>query len=119
MSGKGVYQIFILELIWLVDFKFELLGGVNLLQFIFVALRLDGFVSWEWQMVFIPLWILFGVAIIAVFYSILLAIVFLRSAAISSEQRRSSLHAALSYTSLIVPAFISQVNSMLSEFSDN
>jgi len=90
-------------------FEFELLGGVNLLQFIFVALRLDGFVSWEWQMVFIPLWILFGVAIIAVFYSILLAIVFLRSAAISSEQRRSSLHAALSYTSLIVPAFISQV----------
>lgn len=90
-------------------FELELLGGVNLLQFIFVALRLDGLISWQWQMVFIPLWSLFGVAMIAVSYSILLAIVFLRSTAISSEQRRSSLQTALGYTSLIVPAFVSLV----------
>nr|CAG4642603.1 EOG090X087A [Evadne anonyx] len=93
-------------------FELELLGGVNLLQFIFVALRLDGLVHWQWQMVFIPLWIFFGMAMIAVSYSILLAVVFLRSATISSEQRRSSLQAALGYTSLIVPSFVSLVNSV-------
>lgn len=102
----------LIPLIQLLGFKLELLGGVNLLQFIFVALRLDGLISWQWQMVFIPLWSLFGVAMIAVSYSILLAIVFLRSTAISSEQRRSSLQAALGYTSLIVPAFVSLVKSV-------
>ena len=87
----------------------ELFASINLLQFIFVALRLDGFVTWRWELVFIPLWFTFGLALIGVSYSFLLALVLFRSTNISGEQRRVSAQAALGYASLVIPGLVSQV----------
>lgn len=90
-------------------FEMELFASINLLQFIFVALRLDGFVTWRWELVFIPLWFTFGLALIGVSYSFLLALVLFRSTNISGEQRRVSAQAALGYASLVIPGLVSQV----------
>nr|CAG4643299.1 EOG090X087A [Ilyocryptus agilis] len=90
-------------------FEIELFGAVNLLQLIFIALRLDGFILWRWELVFIPLWIIFGAALMGVLYTILLAAVFSRSRNISSEQRRGSSNAALGYAALVVPSLTSQI----------
>ena len=64
---------------------------------------------WKWELVFIPLWIIFGVALLGVLYSALLAAVFSRSTNIGIDQRRASSHAALGYTSIVVPSLASQV----------
>jgi len=74
-----------------------------------VGLRLDELISWRWELVFVPVWVLFALAMIGVSYSVLLAVIFFLSTNISNEQRHASLHAALSYTSLIIPGLISQV----------
>ena len=87
----------------------ELFCSVNLLQFIFIALRLDGFISWKWELVFTPSWFTFGVSLIGVLYSLLLAVVLSRSSNISSDQRRSSAQSAFGYASLVIPGLISQV----------
>jgi Transmembrane Fragile-X-F protein len=87
----------------------ELFAAVNLLQFIFVALRLDGFILWKWELVFIPLWFTFGLALIGVSYSFLLALVLFRSTNISGDQRRASAQSAFGYASLVIPGLISQV----------
>lgn len=60
-------------------------------------------------MVFIPIWIIYGAAVIGVSYSILLAALFSRSVNITSDQRRASTHAASGYVLLVIPSLISAV----------
>lgn len=38
--------------------ELELLGFINLLQLIFLGVRLEGVVTWRWVVVFVPTWIL-------------------------------------------------------------
>nr|CAG4640968.1 EOG090X087A [Eulimnadia texana] len=90
-------------------FEMEMFGAVNLLQFVFIALQLDGFIAWKWEVVFIPLWITFCLSLVGVLYSVILAAVLIRSTDISSDQRRASAHAALSYAFLVIPGLMSQV----------
>nr|CAG4638534.1 EOG090X087A [Cyclestheria hislopi] len=90
-------------------FELELFGAVNLLQFIFIALRLDSFILWKWELVFIPLWITLCLALIGVLYAVILAAFLLRSPNTNIDQRRASAHTALGYASLVIPGLVSQV----------
>lgn len=89
--------------------EMELFAAVNLLQLIFTALRLDSYITWRWEIVFIPLWFTFSLATVGVLYSFLLAAVFMRSAGISTQQRQATAHAAFVYALLVLPGLISQV----------
>lgn len=52
------------------SFELELFLAVNALQFVFLPLKLDGFVSWSWEVVFVPLWIVLCLSLVgALFYT--------------------------------------------------
>lgn len=91
------------------SFELELFCAVNILQFIFLALRLDGFVTWSWEVVFVPLWALLCLSLVAVLYAIVFAAVLLRTPQINARQRRTSLNSAVAYTFLVVPVLVFQV----------
>nr|CAG4637118.1 EOG090X087A [Ceriodaphnia reticulata] len=90
-------------------FEVELFLAANLLQLIFIPLKLDGFITWKWELVFIPIWIIYGAAVIGVSYSVLLAALFSRSTNITNDQRRASTHAASGYVLLVIPSLISVI----------
>lgn len=89
--------------------QLELFCAVNILQFIFLALRLDGFIEWSWEVVFVPLWIVMCLSLVGVLYSIIFASILLRTPEVNAQQRRSSFNSALSYTCLVLPILIFQV----------
>ncbi len=94
---------------YLYGFQLELFCSVNILQFIFLALRMDNFIRWEWEVVFVPLWILLCVSLVGVLYSIIFAGILLRAPEINAEQRRNSTTSAIGYTFLVIPILIFQV----------
>lgn len=102
--------ISILVCIWAVkhdrSFELELFCSVNVLQFIFLALRLDDFINWSWVVVFVPLWIIMCLAIIGVLYSIIFASILIRTPEVSPEQRRTSMNSAVSYSMIVVPLLV-------------
>lgn len=52
------------------SFELELFLAVNALQFVFLPLKLDGFVSWSWEVVFVPLWIVLCLSLVGLFNSV-------------------------------------------------
>lgn len=93
------------------SFELELFCAVNVLQFIFLALRLDNFITWSWEVVFVPLWALLCLSLVAVLYAIVFAAVLLRTPQINARQRRTSLNSAIAYTFLVVPILVFQVSN--------
>lgn len=91
------------------SFELELFCSVNILQFIFLALRLDGFISWSWEVVFVPLWILMCLSLVGVLYSIIFAGILLRAPEVNPQRKRTSFNSALGYTFLVIPILIFQV----------
>lgn len=91
------------------SFELELFCAVNVLQFIFLALRLDGFISWSWEVVFVPLWIVMCLSLVGVLYTIIFAGILLRTPEVTAQQRRASFQSALGYTFLVIPILIFQV----------
>jgi len=89
--------------------ELELFCSLNIIQFIFLALRLDDIIIWSWVIVFIPVWILMCVAVIFVLYSVGLAIILLRSPDILSEQRRENISTAFGYVFFVVPLLIFEI----------
>lgn len=83
---------------------------MNMLQFIFLSLRLDGFTSWSWEVVFVPLWIVLCLSLVGVLYTIIFAGILLRTPQVNAEQRRSWFNSALAYTFLVVPILVFQVS---------
>uniref|UniRef100_A0A914XAS8 Transmembrane protein 185A n=1 Tax=Plectus sambesii TaxID=2011161 RepID=A0A914XAS8_9BILA len=88
------------------SFEFELFFSVNVLQFVFLALKLDKIVDWNWAIVFIPLWILICLSLIGVLYAIILAVLLIRSIELLPEHRRQHVYSAVGYTFLVVPILI-------------
>ncbi|XP_064106177.1 transmembrane protein 185B-like isoform X3 [Macrobrachium nipponense] len=88
------------------SFELELFCSVNLLQFIFIALRLDEYIKWPWEIVFVPAWILMCVSIVAVLYSIVFAGLLLRMPDVNHDRRRTSMNSAIGYTCLVAPLLI-------------
>ncbi|XP_053595646.1 transmembrane protein 185B-like isoform X2 [Microplitis demolitor] len=91
------------------SFELELFCAVNVLQFIFLALKLDRFIAWSWEVVFVPLWALLCLSLVAVLYTIVFAAVLLRAPQVNARVRRTSLNSALAYTFLVVPILVFQV----------
>lgn len=91
------------------SFELELFCAVNILQFIFLALRLDGFITWSWEVVFVPLWIIMCLSLVGVLYTIIVAGILLRAPGVNAEQRKMGFHTALGYTFLVIPILIFQV----------
>lgn len=88
------------------SFELELFCSVNLLQFIFIALRLDKYIRWPWEIVFVPAWILMCVSVVAVLYSIIFAGLLLRMPDVNPDRRRTSMNSAIGYTCLVAPLLI-------------
>ncbi|KAK3592588.1 hypothetical protein CHS0354_001756 [Potamilus streckersoni] len=91
------------------SFELELFCAVNILQFIFLSLRLDKVIQWSWVIVFIPIWIVMCISMIGVVYAIILAIIMIRSPDIIPEQRRGNLSTAIGYSLLVIPLLIFEV----------
>ncbi|XP_037544349.1 transmembrane protein 185-like [Nematolebias whitei] len=83
--------------------ELEVLCSVNILQFIFIALRLDGIIKWPWLVVCVPLWILMSFLCLVVLYYIIWSVLFLRSIDIIAEQRRTHITMAISWMTIVVP----------------
>ncbi|XP_041981520.1 transmembrane protein 185B isoform X2 [Aricia agestis] len=91
------------------SYELELFCAVNILQFIFLALRLDKIITWEWEVVFVPLWILMCLSLVGVLYSIVFAGILLRAPEANIQQRRNSFNSALAYTFTVIPILVFQV----------
>lgn len=48
-------------------FELELFLAVNTLQFVALPLKLDNFVNWNWEVVFVPLWIVVCLCLVSKF----------------------------------------------------
>lgn len=46
------------------SFELELFMAVNALQFVFLPLKLDKLVTWSWEVVFVPLWIVLCLSLV-------------------------------------------------------
>ncbi|ESO88851.1 hypothetical protein LOTGIDRAFT_219002 [Lottia gigantea] len=90
-------------------FEMELFCSVNILQFIFLALRLDEIFQWSWVIVFIPIWIVMCVTLIGLLYAIVLAIILLKSPDIIPDQRRGNISTAIGYFFLLVPLLVFEI----------
>lgn len=90
-------------------FELELFCSVNILQFIFLALRLDSFITWRWVIVFIPVWIVMCVALVGVIYAIILAIILMMSSDMGPEQRRGNVFSAVGYTCVVAPLLVFEI----------
>ncbi|KAH7646248.1 transmembrane protein 185a-like protein [Dermatophagoides farinae] len=88
------------------DFELELFCSVNVLQFIFIALRLDRFITWSWVVVFVPLWILLCLAIIGVLYALIFAVILFHTPEVSVEQRKASFYTAIAYILVVLPLLV-------------
>lgn len=87
-------------------FDLEVFCAVNILQFIFIALRLDRFITWSWVIVFVPLWIIMCLAVIGVLYAFIFAAILLRTPEVAIEQRKASIHSAIFYSLIWIPVLI-------------
>ncbi|KAJ6633181.1 Transmembrane protein [Pseudolycoriella hygida] len=91
------------------SFELELFLAVNALQFVFLPLKLDGFVSWSWEVVFVPLWIVLCLSLVGVLYSIIFCGILLRSPQVSQQQRKSALNSAIGNSFTVLPILVYQV----------
>lgn len=89
--------------------ELEILCSVNILQFIFIALRLDRIIHWPWLVVFVPLWILMSFLCLVVLYYIVWSLLFLRSLDVVAEQRRTHVTMAICWITIVVPLLIFEV----------
>jgi len=87
--------------------ELEAILSTNILLFVFIALRLDGYVNWDWTTVFIPLWVLMCLPSVAVLYYFSWALIFCR--ATYQNDRRSHLLMAIIWIFVVVPMLFFQV----------
>jgi len=88
------------------SFELELFCAVNMLQFIFIALKLDAIISWPWEIIFVPTWIVLCISLVGVLYTIIFAGILLRMTEVNAEQRRTSTNSALGYSFLVIPLLV-------------
>lgn len=85
------------------SFELELFCAVNVIQFLFIALRLDNLLTWSWVVVFVPFWVLITLAVIGVLYALIFAAILLRTPEVATDQRRASFQSAVSYSLVVLP----------------
>jgi len=91
------------------SYELELFLAVNALQFVFLPLKLDTFVSWTWEVVFVPLWIVLCLSLVGVLYSVIFCTILLRTPEVSLTQRRSAINSAIGNSLTVIPILVYQV----------
>lgn len=91
------------------SFELEMFLAVNALQFVFLPLKLDGFVSWSWEVVFIPAWIVLCISVAGVLYSFIFCGILMRTPEVPAAQKRHALNSALGNSITVLLILICQV----------
>lgn len=91
------------------SFELELFCAVNALQFVFLPLKLDKIVSWSWEVVFVPLWIVLCLSLVGVLYSIIFCMILLKTQEVSPQQKRTAVNSAIGNCFTVLPVLVFQV----------
>lgn len=95
------------------SFELELFLAVNALQFVSLPLKLDKFVNWNWDVVFVPMWIVICLSLVSVLYNIIFCGIMMRTPEVSLQQKKAALNAAVGNICTVLPLLCFQVNSLL------
>lgn len=98
------------------SFELELFLAVNALQFVFVPLKLDGFLNWSWEIIFVPIWIILCLSLVMMLYSLIFCSILIRTPEMSLLQRRQAVNSAISNI-LVLPVLVFQI--LLADKLDN
>lgn len=98
------------------SFELELFLSVNALQFVFIPLKLDNFISWSWEIVFIPLWVLLCLSLVMMLYSLIFCSILIRTPEMNLTQRQNAINSAISNI-LVLPILVFQI--LLADKLDN
>ncbi|XP_006883674.1 PREDICTED: transmembrane protein 185B-like [Elephantulus edwardii] len=83
--------------------ELEILCSVNILQFIFIALRLDKIIHWQWQVVLVPLWVFMSIFCLIILCYIIWSLLHPWTPNVASGQQRASLSEAMMWITIYVP----------------
>jgi Transmembrane Fragile-X-F protein len=89
---------------------------VNALQFVFIPLKLDGFINWSWEIVFVPLWIILCLSLVMMLYSLIFCSILIRTPEMNLTQRQNAINSAISNI-LVLPILVFQI--LLADKLDN
>lgn len=98
------------------SFEIELFLSVNALQFVFIPLKLDGFVNWVWEIIFVPLWIILCLSLVMMLYSLIFCSILIRTPEMNLTQRQNAISNAISNI-LVLPILVFQI--LLADKLDN
>lgn len=117
------------------SFEIELFLSVNALQFVFIPLKLDGvsflwmkidnllifnpstqFITWSWEIVFVPLWIILCLSLVMMLYSLIFCSILIRTPELNINQRQNAISNAISNI-LVLPILVFQI--LLADKLDN
>eukprot|EP00112_Aurelia_sp_Birch-Aquarium-sp1_P025629 Seg861.7 transcript_id=Seg861.7/GoldUCD/mRNA.D3Y31 product="Transmembrane protein 185B" protein_id=Seg861.7/GoldUCD/D3Y31 len=101
--------------------ELETFFTVNILQFICLALKLDGVIKWKWVVLFVPLWIVLTLLCVVVIYYVIWALLFLRSPDVTPRQRRGHVIYATLSCFMVFPllSFIVALSRKLDKINDD
>ncbi|KAI6233816.1 hypothetical protein M3Y99_00872900 [Aphelenchoides fujianensis] len=85
------------------SFEFEMFFALNVVQFVFIAFKLDQALHWTWVIVFVPTWILLSLCVVGTVYSLIIAIFLSRSLFILNQQRRTQIYSSVCHLMLAIP----------------
>lgn len=89
------------------NMELEGLISLNILVLIFVSLKLEGIISWNWSVIFIPLWIIMTLPGIAILH-LIWTFIFLRSS-FRAAGRESNFSQIVMWTAVVVPLLTFQI----------
>lgn len=98
------------------SFELELFLSVNALQFVFIPLKLDGFLGWSWEIIFVPIWIILCLSLVMMLYSLIFCSILIRTPEMSLAQRKNAINSAISNI-LVLPVLVFQI--LLADKLDN
>lgn len=96
--------------------QLELFLAVNALQFVFIPLKLDGFLTWSWEIIFVPVWIILCLCLVMMLYSLIFCSILMRTPEMTLAQRRTAVNSAISNI-LVLPILVFQI--LLADKLDN
>lgn len=88
--------------------ELELFLSVNALQFVFIPLKLDGFLTWSWEIIFVPVWIILCLSLVMMLYSLIFCSILIRTPEMSIAQRKNAINSAISNI-LVLPVLVFQI----------
>lgn len=80
--------------------------SINVVQFVFIAFKLDQTLHWNWAIVFVPIWVMFALFFVGTFYSFIISIFLSRSIHSFNTRRRSHIFLVICYFLLSIPLLV-------------